>query len=229
MTTHNVLTQMPFSYLAREGFWQKMNEHSLSIYIEITKIIFSQIITRPKVSPEDKVKIKELLKKPWNPYIRRHTALTEKSQFLKEHTLRQHAGWSPSSNMHLKYIHYFGNESNESYSRSIWTKAKIEEIDKLKPKQCPNCSELNQIDSKFCVKCRMILCYNEYLGSIENQKQKENEIVEIKNEISLMKEGQKELLELLKNPTQLFEILHKESIGKWKIPLESRRDYIKLI
>ena len=56
----------------------------------------------------------------------------------------------------------------------------------------------------------MILSYNEYLGSIEKQKQKENEIVEIKKEISLMKEGQKELLELLKDPTHLFEILQKD-------------------
>jgi integrase/recombinase XerD len=33
---------------------------------------------------------------------------------LKEHVLRQHAGWSARSQMHLKYIHYFGNESSES-------------------------------------------------------------------------------------------------------------------
>ena len=121
----------------------------------------------PRILPEDKVKIQELLKKPWNPYIRRHTALTEKSQILKEHTLRQHAGWSPRSDMHLKYIHYFGNESNESILEAYGLKPKSEEIDKMKPMQCPNCSELNKIDSKFCVKCRMILSYNEYLGSIE--------------------------------------------------------------
>jgi hypothetical protein len=65
----------------------------------------------PAVPPEDKQKIKELLKKPWNPYIRRHSALTEKSTILKEHVLRQHAGWSGRSQMHLKYLHYFGNES----------------------------------------------------------------------------------------------------------------------
>src|SRR5437867_3764316 len=62
-----------------------------------------------------KLKIRELLKKPWNPYIRRHSALTEKSKILKEHTLRQHAGWSLTSNMHQKYIHYFGNESMNLY------------------------------------------------------------------------------------------------------------------
>jgi hypothetical protein len=64
--------------------------------------------------PEDKPKIKELLKKPWNPYVLRHSSLTEKSKILKEHILRQHAGWSIGSQMPQKYLHYFGNESNTS-------------------------------------------------------------------------------------------------------------------
>ena len=75
---------------------------------------FPKLLTSPNVLPEDRQKIRELLKKPWNPYIRRHSALTEKSGILKEHHLRQFAGWSPGSNMHLKYLHYFGNESNDS-------------------------------------------------------------------------------------------------------------------
>ena len=112
---------------------------------------FPRLLNDPNVLPEDKAKILELLKKPWNPYIRRHSALTEKSKILKEHTLRQHAGWSVTSNMHQKYIHYFGNESNESILEAygLINKNK-EEIDKLRPKQCPNCNErLNKIDSKF--------------------------------------------------------------------------------
>jgi integrase len=84
------------------------------IYQEYKKQIFPKLLESPNVLPEDKQKIRELLKKPWNPYIRRHSALTEKSTILKEHVLRQHAGWSGSSQMHLKYLHYFGNESNES-------------------------------------------------------------------------------------------------------------------
>ena len=74
----------------------------------------------PDVLPEDKPRIAELLKKPWNPYIQRHSALTEKSAILKEHELRQHAGWSGSSQMHLKYLHYFGNEL--SLFNSLWNR-----------------------------------------------------------------------------------------------------------
>jgi hypothetical protein len=77
-------------------------------YFTCTKDTGFSLSKDPLLDPEDKTKIQELLKKPWNPYIRRHSALTEKSKILKEHTLRQHAGWS-TTNMHQKYIHYFGN------------------------------------------------------------------------------------------------------------------------
>ena len=35
--------------------------------------------------------------------------------------------------------------------------------------QCPNCSELNKIDSKFCVKCRMVLSYDSYLETVKEK------------------------------------------------------------
>jgi hypothetical protein len=79
------------------------------IYQCYKKEVFPKLLDNPNVSPEDKSNIRELLKKPWNPYIRRHSALTEKSKILKEHVLRQHAGWSITSNTHQKYLHYFGN------------------------------------------------------------------------------------------------------------------------
>jgi integrase len=130
------------------------------IYHEFKKQIFPKLLESPNVLPEDKQKIAELLKKPWNPYIRRHSALTEKSIILKEHVLRQHAGWTPGSQMHLKYLHYFGNESSESLLEAYGLVDKGVQIDQLRPKQCPNCSEPNKPDSKFCVKCRIVLTYD---------------------------------------------------------------------
>jgi integrase/recombinase XerD len=61
-----------------------------------------------------------------------------------------------------KYLHYWGNESSESLLEAYGLKPQKEDIDKLKPKQCPNCSESNKIDSKFCSKCRMVLTYDAY-------------------------------------------------------------------
>jgi hypothetical protein len=141
------------------------------IYRECKRQIFPKLLESPNVLPEDKQKIKELLKKPWNPYIRRHSALTEKSTILKENVLRQHAGWSLGSQMHLKYLHYFGNESNESLLEAYGIIDKGIQLDQLRPKQCPNCNESNKVDSKFCANCRMILSYEGYRESLERQKE----------------------------------------------------------
>jgi hypothetical protein len=53
------------------------------IYNKYKEEYFPKLLKSPSVLPEDKDKIKELLKKPWNPYIRRHSALTQKSRFLR--------------------------------------------------------------------------------------------------------------------------------------------------
>jgi integrase/recombinase XerD len=144
------------------GFGKSLNRvidlRSLrKIYENYKDRFFPKLLESPNVLPEDMQKIRELLK-PWNPYIRRHSSLTEKSTILKEHTLRQFAGWSPASNMHLKYLHYYGNESNVSILEAygIVTKDKLLS-DVLRPKQCPNCNEPNKPDSRFCAKCRMVI------------------------------------------------------------------------
>jgi integrase/recombinase XerD len=157
------------------------------IYSDYKKQIFPKLLESPNVLPEDKPRIKELLKKPWNPYIRRHSALTEKSTILKEHVLRQHAGWTPGSQMHLKYLHYFGNESNESLLEAYGIVASGQQIDQLRPKQCPNCSEPNKPDSKFCNKCRMVLSYDAYSETLEKQKEEKSQWDELRKEIDQVK------------------------------------------
>jgi integrase len=158
------------------------------IYDKYKKQIFPKLLESPNVLPEDKQKIRELFKKPWNPYIRRHSALTEKSTILKEHVLRQHAGWSGSSQMHLKYLHYFGNESNESLLEAYGIVASGQQIDQLRPKQCPNCSEPNKPDSKFCAKCRMVLSYDAYSETLEKQKEEKSQWDELRKEIDQVKD-----------------------------------------
>ena len=66
-------------------FGHRLNALSLnSIYRKYRSQVFPTFLEDPKVSPEDKQKIGDLLKKPWNPYIRRHSALTQKAQVLRE-------------------------------------------------------------------------------------------------------------------------------------------------
>jgi hypothetical protein len=84
------------------------------IYKYYKEGFFPKLLADTTISNEDKEKIKGLLAKPFNLYIRRHSALTEKSTKLKSSTLNQHAGWAANSGTVQKYSHYFGNESSES-------------------------------------------------------------------------------------------------------------------
>jgi hypothetical protein len=155
------------------------------IYQDYKNIFFPKLLNNPNVPPEDKQQIRELLKKPWNPYIRRHSSLTEKSKILKEHTLRQFAGWSPGSNMHLKYLHYFGNESNDSILEAYGIITKDKQLsDALKPKQCPNCNEPNKPDSRFCAKCMMVLTYDAYNETIEEKEQKDKDLQSVRERMA---------------------------------------------
>jgi integrase len=160
--------------------------HLHAIYDGYKKVLFPKMLQNANGVPsEDKERIRDLLRKPWNPYIRRHSALTEKSVFLKEHVLRQHAGWSPRSQMHLKYLHYFGNESSDSILEAygIITKDKVQS-DTLRSKQCPNCNEPNKPDSKFCAKCRMVLTFDAYGEALESEKQKQDRLTLVEEKLS---------------------------------------------
>ena len=156
----------------------------------------------------DKSLIRNMLTKPWNLYVFRHSALTEKSQILKEHVLRDHAGWTMSSKMPQVYIHYFGTESSKSIleTKGIIKKNDEEKFDILKSRDCPNCKESNKPDSKFCIKCKMVLTYDSYSKTLEEKGKQENRINQLEIEIQQIKQGQQELLELLKHPEQLIKI-----------------------
>jgi hypothetical protein len=161
--------------------------------------------------PEDKQRIRELLKKPWTPYIFRHSSLNAKSGILKEHHLRQFAGWSAGSNMHLKYLHYFGNGSSESLLEAYGIIPKDQQsVDVLRPKQCPNCNEPNKPDSRFCAKCRLVLTYNAYSETVEEKAEKDKEVQILKEQVSSMQSAQKEILELLKDPDKLLAVLKRD-------------------
>jgi integrase/recombinase XerD len=180
---------------------KKLNTTSLGqIYNRYKNEYFPKLCEDPNVPLEDKQKIRELLKKPWNPYIRRHSSLTEKSGILKEHHLRQYAGWSPGSNMHLKYLHYFGNESSEGILTAYGINTKQEKVsDILTPKQCPNCNEPNKPDSKFCAKCRMVLTYDAYNETLEKQQEKDSQIQRLQADMALLKDDISFMRQIIEN------------------------------
>jgi integrase len=174
------------------------------MYQYYKKEFFPKLLKDPTVSNEDKEKINNILTKPWTPYIRRHSALTEKSIRLKSNTLNQHAGWSMNSNMAQKYIHYFGNESSESLLEAygIVTKNNIP-IDTLNPKICPNCSEGNTQDSKFCAKCKMVLTYDAYNETIQIEQQKKDKLVAMEERFNTIQSQMQALITALGNMDEI--------------------------
>jgi hypothetical protein len=170
------------------------------IYKDYKENFFPKLLDDSTISNEDKERIKSLLLKPFNPYIRRHSALTEKSTKLKSSTLNQHAGWKPSSNMAQVYIHYFGNESSESLLEAygIVTKNNIP-IDTLNPKICPNCNEGNTQDAKFCSKCKMIMSFEGYHEALESQSKKEDELKVMKEQFNAMQSQIQALIAAISN------------------------------
>jgi integrase/recombinase XerD len=200
---------MLFPSMSDKSFGRKMmsSQAIRLIYRKYKLKYFPRLLESPNVPPEDKIKIEELLKKPWNPYIRRHSALTEKARILREPILKMHAGWSGRSQMNLKYEHWFGNESSQSLLEAYGILPQDNHSkDILKPKQCPNCNEPNKPDSKFCAKCRMVLTYDAYNEKVESQKEKESEVQNLKDQMRVLEESQKEILECLKHPEILAQI-----------------------
>ena len=134
--------------------------------------------------------IKSLILKPWNPYIRRHTALTEKVSKIREWDMKQHAGWVKTSTMINRYTHELGDTSNGTLDLSgcfgIETKSDV--IDsKLNPIQCI-CGASNRHDAQYCInpECKRLLTFEGYQAQIEDAK-KETERIE-----SLLENARKE-------------------------------------
>jgi hypothetical protein len=172
--------------LGRSSMGRQLRVEGLyGVYKHYKEKFFPKLLENNTISSEDKEKINGLLAKPFNPYIRRHSALTEKSTKLKSNTLNQHAGWSPNSGMAQKYIHYFGNESSESILEAydIVTKNNVP-IDTLNPKICPNCNEGNTQDAKFCCKCKMIMSFGGYQEVLQEQQEKDRDLQSVKERMA---------------------------------------------
>ena len=63
---------------------------------------------------------------------------------------------------------------------------KNEKTNVLKSKSCPNCNEPNKPDSRFCFKCKMVLTFDSYKETLEREKEKDNDIEELKRSVAFL-------------------------------------------
>jgi integrase len=182
-----------FCGLGKKNTGRKFSDHVMNrAYDYYKKVLFPKLLTNDnnkaaslEVPEEDKRKIRDLLKKPWNPYIRRHTAATEISKSLKDSVLiDQYMGWSHAGNTRQKYQHYLGDDSFDAMltvmdglipATTGHDRKKI-----LKPRLCPNCEESNTPESKFCVKCKFVLSFDAYNEVTEEAEKRTKELEEMK-------------------------------------------------
>jgi integrase len=167
-----------FVSLADASIGTKLKRDSLlaKYQYQYKEIHFPRLLQDQTVSEPDKAVIRNMLTKPWNLYVFRHSALTEKSQILTESTLRDHAGWTMTSKMPTVYLHYFGTESAKKLleAKGIIQHNRMN-LNVLKSKSCPYCNESNKPDSKFGTKCKFMLsfdAFNEVTNEAEETKKK---------------------------------------------------------
>ena len=169
------------SRLGVDGLWARFKKyHSRH---------FPQLLERSDIPEEDKATIKAMLQKPWNPYLYRHSALTQKSQQLSESNLRNFAGWSANSKMPSVYLHYLGNESSKALLEASGIIPKDRQQEVLQSKQCPHCSEPNIPTNKFCIKCKMVLTYDGYKETVEVQQEMLETIKDLERRFNELKNG----------------------------------------
>ena len=106
----------PNSYLIRSKKFGKLNSSSLNvIYTKYKKEYFPRLLKDPNVSQEDKDAIRASASKAMESIYSQTFRVNRKVQDIKRAHL-EISCWMGvlRSNMHEKYLHYFGNESSES-------------------------------------------------------------------------------------------------------------------
>jgi integrase/recombinase XerD len=182
------------------------------VYNMYKTIAFPKLLQDPLVTEEDKRKIRDLLKKPWNPYVRRHTAATEISRVLKDSVLiDQYMGWSHAGNTRQKYQHYFGDDAFDAMltfadglispnNPLLNGKKNI-----LKPRQCPNCDESNTPESRFCSKCKFVLSFDAFQEAIGEKKKAAKESEQQRKALAEVQSRQLEMEErMISNYDRLY-------------------------
>lgn len=145
-----------------------------SQYWKLRKIFFPRLLESPEVPTNDKVKIKVLLKKPWKPYVRRHTGLTDKAQSpqVPFPAFVQHGGWTEGSKMPWIYIHQLSHSSRDAVLSSWDIETKTNKLKQKPVLLICSCGTDNKQNAKYCVGCRRVLSY-EGMQEIQEEKKRE--------------------------------------------------------
>ena len=171
-----------------------------------------RLLETDSVEQEEKELLDYLIKsKRWNPYCLRHSSITADSDYLPEYALKKKVRWSMNSKQGSRYIK--GRMGSELKAQILTRNGIISENEiKQKPSMrlCSRCDFVNVVENKYCSKCSYPLTTQAY-DEIKNIEEKRFETLE--KQYQNLNEAYMEILECLKQPDKLLEIVTKEKLA----------------
>jgi integrase/recombinase XerD len=157
---------------------------------------------------KEREKLRYLLAtKKWNPYCIRHSSITSDSDYLPEYALKKKVRWSMNSRQGSRYIkNRMGTDLKQKILEQNGISLGVKQI-KYSVVDCPRCELVNPFENKYCSKCSYPLKPEAY---DELKQKEENEMKRMKQQIQMLTESQKEILECLKYPERLNHILNEK-------------------
>ncbi len=128
----------------------------------------------------------KLNKRYWNPYVLRHSKLTEYATSVSDQVLKNYAGWTADSAMTARYIHLSGKDVTPAILAHHGL-GKIENKPQETSKLCPRCKHTNQLNNKYCDKCSLALSVEAFEEMKKKEIERENEFQEFKKEMKQYK------------------------------------------
>jgi len=182
----------------------------------------------------------KLQKRYWNPYIFRHSGLTNMAKILKtDQKLKTYAGWTPDSPMASIYVHLSGKDINDDILQHHGlVEAKPNEIKPVATiRECPRCNHINSITNRFCDKCSLALTMDAWEDTRNEDRQLKAEVEKLRSDKLDKQEIVSEVVDLILNKVGRFtkvklapQEMKEEEIRKWLAELMQKdRDAAKAI
>jgi site-specific recombinase XerD len=96
--------------------------------------------------------------KPINPHSFRHSRATWLANKLTEAQMKEHFGWTQSSDMASIYVHLAGRDVDKALLKAYGVVMEEEKEEKVElTRICPRCGEVAAASAKFCPRCSLAL------------------------------------------------------------------------
>jgi len=139
-----------------------------------------------------KIAKKAEIDKPVNPHAFRHARATFLASRVKEPTLRELMGWSPTSTQPAIYVHLSGRDIDREVLKVYGIEEEENpEVSILTPGDCPRCKNKVAPGSEFCPICRlpMNIDYEKQILVEEEERELKDRIEEMEKRIEKMQIG----------------------------------------